>query len=116
VFIFIAWALHSVFFVVTKSSGKCLRSILRNVIGNYCFRVLSIRKSCWSSFATLREWISGAEYLEIVIRMGSVYYVLTSFFPFLFGVQVDTIKLHYFRNLYIHLNLFEVRDRGFDFL
>ena len=38
------------------------------------------------------------------------------FFPFLSGVQVDTIKLHYLGNLYFPLKLFEVRDRGFDSL
>jgi hypothetical protein len=48
--------------------------------------------------------------------MGSAYYVITSLFPFSYGVQVDTIKLHYFRNLYFPLKLFEVRDRGFNFL
>ena len=48
--------------------------------------------------------------------MGSAYYVISSLFPLLSGVQVDTIKLHYFRNLYFPFKLFEVRDRGFDSL
>jgi hypothetical protein len=48
--------------------------------------------------------------------MESAYYMITSLFPFLSGVQVDTVKLHYFRNLHFPLKLFEVRDRGFDSL
>jgi hypothetical protein len=42
--------------------------------------------------------------------------MITSPFSFSYDVQVDTIKLHYFRNSYFPLKFFEARDRGFDFL
>ena len=85
---------------MTKISGECLQSCLRSVIVSVSY-----------PFANPIGVV--LRLLDIVISIGSAY-VLTAIFPFLSGVQVDTIKLHYFRNLYFSLNLFEVCDRRFD--
>jgi len=101
---------------MTKSSRGCLHSFFRNIMEiivsvSYPFTnpigvaLRLLEKEFWC-------WIC----IEIVICMGSAYYAITSLFPFLSGVQVVTIKSHYFRNLYFPLKLFKVRDRRFDSL
>jgi len=106
----------AVFSVVTKSSRECPHSFLRNVMEIIVSISYSFANPIGVAVRLLEKGVLMLNIYRDCHLHGKCLCDNVSFFPFLSGVEVDTIKLQYFRNLYFSLKLFEVRDRGFDSL